>query len=255
MASPPPPIEPKPEDSPTFLIHTSIRYDPLLLQVHHNPQFTHAGWNYHDPSPLYMLPFHRDRLLRAATYFHWAAAIDLLSGEQGLTNLTTFITNQLKQNQKNLNTDSPLRLRITITKSGTLGLQAFSYPPVPLENLFPSSLALSLSLTPPPPPSTAIYTITLDSVKTNPSEYTHFKTTHRPMYDAARQRAHIDIPSAKKEVLLVSDTDGSIMEGSITTPYFFRNGRWVTPPVNAEYSVNGDSGGNDGTSRRWAMER
>lgn len=75
------------------------------------------------------------------------------------------------------------------------------------------------------------------------------------MYDAARKRAHIDVPSAKQEVLLVNVMDGSIMEGSITTPYFFRNGRWVTPPVKAWYEAGADSGGNDGTSRRWALER
>ncbi|KAM7184286.1 Aminotransferase, class IV [Naviculisporaceae sp. PSN 640] len=239
---------PKPEASPTFLIHTSLRYDALLLQVHGNPLFSHAGWNYLTPSPLYMLPFHRDRLLRAAIYFNWTPSIDLLTGEQGLTTLTTFITNELKKNPS-LGADTPLRLRITLTKSGTLGLQAFPYPPVPLEALFPSSLSL-----PPPATSHTRYTITLDSVKTPTSEYTHFKTTHRSMYDSARQRAHIDVPSAKKEVLLMNDIDGSVMEGSITTPYFFRNGRWVTPPVNAQYSVKGDSGGNDGTSRRWAIE-
>lgn len=37
------------------------------------------------------------------------------------------------------------------------------------------------------------------------------------------------------------------MEGSITTPYFWRGERWVTPSA--------DSGGNLGTTRRWALER
>lgn len=36
------------------------------------------------------------------------------------------------------------------------------------------------------------------------------------------------------------------MEGSITTPYFWRRGRWVTPPASA--------GGNIGTTRRFALE-
>ena len=36
------------------------------------------------------------------------------------------------------------------------------------------------------------------------------------------------------------------MEGSITTPYFFRGGEWVTPPA--------ADGGNVGTTRRWALE-
>lgn len=36
------------------------------------------------------------------------------------------------------------------------------------------------------------------------------------------------------------------MEGSITTPYFARKGKWVTPPT--------AHGGNVGTTRRWALE-
>jgi hypothetical protein len=74
------------------------------------------------------------------------------------------------------------------------------------------------------------------------------------MYNMARQRAHINLPD-KKEVLLVNEDDGSIMEGSMTTPYFWRDGRWVTPPVSQRYSPKSGSGGQDGTSRRWALER
>ncbi len=40
--------------------------------------------------------------------------------------------------------------------------------------------------------------------------------------------------------------ENEVMEGSITTPYFWRRGRWVTPPESA--------GGNIGTTRRYALE-
>lgn len=40
--------------------------------------------------------------------------------------------------------------------------------------------------------------------------------------------------------------DDEVMEGSITTPYFRRGGRWVTPPAAA--------GGHVGTTRRYALE-
>lgn len=36
------------------------------------------------------------------------------------------------------------------------------------------------------------------------------------------------------------------MEGSITTPYFLRAGKWITPAAS--------EGGNVGTTRRWALE-
>lgn len=40
--------------------------------------------------------------------------------------------------------------------------------------------------------------------------------------------------------------DSEVMEGSITTPYFWRRAQWVTPPASA--------GGNIGTTRRYALE-
>lgn len=48
------------------------------------------------------------------------------------------------------------------------------------------------------------------------------------------------------EALLINES-GEIMEGSITTPYFFREGRWITPAAKC--------GGNLGTTRRWALNR
>lgn len=47
------------------------------------------------------------------------------------------------------------------------------------------------------------------------------------------------------EILLVNQ-NGDIMEGSITTPYFWRGEKWFTPSER--------SGGNIGTTRRWALE-
>lgn len=47
------------------------------------------------------------------------------------------------------------------------------------------------------------------------------------------------------EVLIIN-YDDEIMEGSITTPYFWRGRRWVTPPASA--------GGNVGITRRYALD-
>ena len=66
------------------------------------------------------------------------------------------------------------------------------------------------------------------------------------MYDSARSRAGIDNINMEREVLLVSNS-GEIMEGSMTTPYFRRDNRWITPPLS--------SGGQTATTRRWALEK
>ena len=64
------------------------------------------------------------------------------------------------------------------------------------------------------------------------------------MYDAARAQSLAT--AADVEVLVVNER-GEVMEGSLTTPYFWREGRWLTPREGC--------GGNRGTTRRWALER
>lgn len=66
------------------------------------------------------------------------------------------------------------------------------------------------------------------------------------MYDYARQCASIQSYQDAKEVLLFNK-ENQIMDGSITTPYFFRKGQWVTP--------HADCGGQQGTTRRWALDQ
>ena len=45
--------------------------------------------------------------------------------------------------------------------------------------------------------------------------------------------------------VLLRNVSGEITEGTITTPYFYRDGIWVTPKRSC--------GGNLGTTRRWAL--
>ncbi|XXH03508.1 TOM (translocase of outer membrane) complex component [Hypoxylon texense] len=235
-----------------FQIFTSVRYDPALLKVP-DLGFTNPGWN-QESSPFYMLDFHRDRMLRAAIYWKWEAAVAAISGKGGLGNLKRFL-----QNITSEISDGPHRVMITLTRDGSLGHQISPLPETPLNNLLPDYL-------PSPgigdsaqvekgkaPAKDPVYEITLDSQKTAKSEFTHYKTTSREMYNDARKRAQIR-PSDKREVLLVNG-EGHIMEGTITTPYFWRGGKWVTPPVPEQFSASRGSGGNNGTTRRWALER
>ncbi|KAJ3472838.1 hypothetical protein NLG97_g10686 [Lecanicillium saksenae] len=99
-----------------------------------------------------------------------------------------------------------------------------------------------------------VYALLVDDAPISRSEFTHHKTSKRDMYNETRSRAGIAMGD-HKEVLMVNAEDGGIMEGSITTPYFWRGNRWITPPVSAEFSSSLGSGGNNGTSRRYALER
>jgi len=95
------------------------------------------------------------------------------------------------------------------------------------------------------------YSILIDSDSTGQSGHTILKTTYRPHYDASRARTLVvkENPELVEEVLLHNPA-GQITEGSLTTPYFYRSGKWVTPPVHDE-----GHGGQRGTTRRWALEK
>ncbi|KAL1874806.1 Aminodeoxychorismate lyase [Diaporthe australafricana] len=243
-----------------FKLFTSLRFDPILLQLGDSqPIGVNGGWNAIKPSPFYMLDYHRDRMLKAASHWGWSEAVAAIEGSEGLARLESFILGQLGQDASS----RPMRVKVLLSREGRLGLESSVVPATSLANLFPKRLVGpedsnpaghgepllgQLELSPP-------YGIHLDDRSTRRSEYTHYKTTKREMYDQARTRAGLKPTDATREVLIVDEATGSIMEGSLTTPYFLRGGRWVTPPVAEKFSTDDGSGGQDGTTRRWALEQ
>ena len=105
-------------------------------------------------------------------------------------------------------------------------------------SLFPTSLPLD------PGQSAQRWLVHLYPNTIKPSLLTRHKTTERPMYDSARML--LGDPSKPEEILL-QNAQGEVMEGSISTPYFWRDERWVTPAEKC--------GGNLGTTRRWALDK
>ncbi|KAL7799083.1 aminotransferase [Trichoderma ceciliae] len=230
-------------------LFTSLRYDIGLLEVPCKG-IDYAGWNTANKSPFYMLDYHRDRLLRAAIHWQWSKAIDVLSGPKGLETLE-----RLDQEFIGTSQNTALRFKILVSCQGIVSFEKHNTAPAGIENLFPLRLPSPGSpSTPDEARKTPCWTVLLDKAQTAATEYTQFKTTKREMYDSARERLGI-APTDEREVLLINQNDGSIMEGSLTTPYFWRDGRWVTPPVSAAFSLGAGSGGQDGTTRRWALER
>ncbi|KAK3062519.1 hypothetical protein LTS18_003907, partial [Coniosporium uncinatum] len=170
--------------------------------------------------------------------------------------------------------DEPLRIKVSFSKAGSMSVEFDTVPRVPMSLLFPSSLRtpeeLEAEMTPEPSKEFKLSAATggtlsvgasdyttnrdgsptfcfyLDSEATENSAYTSLKTTRREMYDAARARVLPKGASPYHEVLMY-DREGRMTEGSLTTVYFWRNGRWVTPPVEI------GAGGQRGTTRRWAL--
>lgn len=241
-------------------LYTSLRYDPLLASLPINTE----SWDEQlkEPSPFYILTHHRDRILQAADHFGWTKAVDAIRGSAGFVHLLKKLTETI-----DTKSPTPLRIRVLLSHDGSIGVESSPAAPVTETNLFPKRI-------PPPkaspqmnvspltggaltvgnddavygdPPMTEAWDIIPDSVRTKPSPYTSYKTTNRYMYGAARERVGIKDMMEKREVLIVSEKDGEIMEGSLTSVFFWRNGKWTTPPVS--------SGGQVGTTRRWALAK
>ncbi|KAE9378115.1 hypothetical protein N431DRAFT_500817 [Stipitochalara longipes BDJ] len=245
---------------PNFQLFTSLRYDPLLTSLPINTEL----WDKENqgPSPFYILPFHRDRMLQAAESFGWTEVADEIRGPTGFAHL-------LKKLNEVINTQSsgPLRIRVLLSHDSSIAIESSPAAPVTEAHLYPKRIpppkaSTQMKVSPHTggaltigdsdaihgdPPMIKAWEVVPDTVRTKPSPYTSFKTTNRDMYTTARERAGIKDLTEKKEVLIISEKDGEIMEGSLTSVFFWRDGKWTTPPVS--------SGGQIGTTRRWALEK
>jgi 4-amino-4-deoxychorismate lyase len=257
---------PQAMDQPDFQLFTSLRYDPLLLSLPANT----SSWPTAKPpqgvttlsSPFYMASFHRDRILKAAEHFNWTVVASKISGPSGFSFFLAKLNEAI-----DITSPQPLRVRVLLSHEGEITVESNPTPKVSQWNLFPRRL-------PPPqgqqkrvevspltggaltlgsgdslhgdPDIDPKWEIIPDPVRTMPSPYTTYKTTSRDMYNTARERVGIKDMSEKKEAMIISEKDGEIMEGSLTSVFFWRDGKWITPVV--------ESGGQDGTTRRWALE-
>ncbi|KAF8253527.1 hypothetical protein K440DRAFT_593309 [Wilcoxina mikolae CBS 423.85] len=212
-----------------FSIFTSLRYDPQLLS---SPANTAAS-SLSAPTPFYLLSHHRDRMLAAATHFSYpSAAISILHSLEAYTQRLQEAVDACAYGR-----ERPLKLKPILTCQGAFTVETSPTPPVPLSQLFPESLL--------PDPASTEWQIVVDTQPTPPSSFTSFKTTAREIYDAARERGGIKSWAEMKEVVMWNENNEA-MEGSFTTVYVLKGEEWVTPVV--------ESGGQQGTTRRWALE-
>lgn len=218
-------------------IMTSIRSDPKI-------------YDYLGTTRYYMLSYHQTRMQTAARCFGWHEAERVLQGNEGFQNLVNALdTYAARSSEKEaMLTSTSYKLRVVVDRTGLFDVSASEVPKMSIANLFPKSLSVLDSS-----PGESAWRVFVSPASTTPTMFTKHKTTHRDMYDGVREYIPAWAVNIKglgssaimPEILLVN-TQGEIMEGSITTPYFFRKGRWVTPPAT--------SGGNIGTTRRWALE-
>ncbi|KAF2170282.1 hypothetical protein M409DRAFT_19885 [Zasmidium cellare ATCC 36951] len=226
------------EDERDQYVYTSIRYDRRLVNSEQN---TAASCN--KPCPFYMLEHHWTRLQVAkwSTFFFTDDRPRPNSG--GPAVLLQVLMNAIKKWHEDHPGERPeaLRVRLRAFVGGKMSTQ-INHPlkSVPMSALFPKSFTRS-----PEGHEKPEWTIVLDVQPTEPGEGTMFKTSDRCAYGRARGAAGIMDYMTPKEVLLYTPSQ-EILDGSICTPYLFREGCWVTPSSSV--------GGLQGTTRRWALE-
>ncbi|KAF2030213.1 hypothetical protein EK21DRAFT_112133 [Setomelanomma holmii] len=291
---------------PSFQLFTSLRYDPLLLESQENSR---PDLNFVSPSPFYMLAYHRGRMLEAAQHFDFHAVEGKLGDGKALhEELLGLVDDWKSQNIQ----DEPLKLRILFDKAANMTVEFAVVPRVPRETLYPTSLdppnqtpkthpanafnpspltggALTLGPTDTLPAASLCaptWTLKLDTAPTPSTPFTLLKTTKREMYDRSRERALPENPTnrACREVMLYNEVN-ELTEGTLTSLYLYRGGKWVTPPVgvpsdqftsstlkgegnedegelrkpfagrwgHSVRSAKVGAGGQRGTSRRWAL--
>ncbi|TAQ86682.1 hypothetical protein B7494_g5006 [Chlorociboria aeruginascens] len=247
MVKPPPP----------FNLFTTLCYDPRLILIGQNSEMSTPP----AASALYMLAYHRDRIVQAGQHFGWGAVTTAFQGDLALINLQATILSKLDTSSQ-----TPMRIKLIVHYHGTITIETSPTSPVDLANLFPTRIpppASASSIKGSPltggaltlgsndtvagdPVKSEAWIVIPDRMRTIPTSFTKYKTTERYVYDIARKGVDIKDFKEKREVLLVSEKDGEIMEGSLTNCYFWRGGQWVTPSV--------DCGGQTGTVRRLCVE-
>jgi 4-amino-4-deoxychorismate lyase len=220
-----------------FRIFTSFRLD-----VPNDPGETKATLcDLDQPCPFSL---HQERLLRSAKAFGWSSVADWLSGPLGLQRLADAVGSGLSRNVASVSSATAFKVRLTVSRDAVIGVEC-SQLATGISNQGDRGICLPKELVEGPTVS-GICKVVLDTEPIRPSLFTTHKTTARIAYENARERANISKVTADHGEVLLFNPNGEIMEASISTPYFYRTGRWVTPPLS--------SGGNAGVSRRIALE-
>jgi len=218
-------------DAEAPYIFTTLRWDPTLRNHEESDS----------SSPFYLLPYHADRIAEACDNGpdrskdqSYAPSVGALS--RRLSNAVS----RWCDDPRNATAEC-LRIKYRVYGDGTAMTECWPIPRLPRSTLFPTTFGTPETL----PLEGIEWTVVLDVQDTALSHSTMCKTSDRWAYDRARKAAGISSLTCQQEVLLYS-RDGHIMDASITSPYFYRDGQWATPSASC--------GGQHGTTRRWALE-
>lgn len=208
-----------------FHIFTTFRFDSRLSK-----DSTHTSLLGGRQSDIFLLEYHYDRLRSAAKSI---AGFQLPECLLHLDGFEQRIFDELRASAEDSEQPIVRRGKVSVWPDGRSEVSLVPVAPSdPL--LFPKSFDEYTN---------PAWTVILDTQPTEANLYTEIKTSRRIDYDRARKDAELT-PGSMTEVVLYNSA-GEIMDGSITTAYFYRDGKWITP----------HAGGLEGVTRRYALER
>lgn len=215
-------------------VTTTLRYEANLV----SPQASNGRNDERSTtiSDFYLLRFHQDKIMNAAKRFGWPVeVIKRYSGDRGLHVLYAMLLLQVHDDRR---TDTPLQICLSLAKDGKLSMS--------------SSTALSPGL---------LFPIDLFDDKTEPTigafGALYQRSPIRIFVDEQIPALAVDLESCRcpnlnfenasptVEKLLVNKY-GEVLQGEFTTPYFQRDGAWVTPAFSGMLP--------DSVTRRYAIE-
>jgi len=224
---------------PQFEIITTLAYSQTLPV---NPKAS-AQEQQAPLSNCYLLSYGIDRLRAAAIELSWPAALANLDRPGRVSSLSGEIEAHVQAEHPAAEPADRFIVRLALKRDGSMTIRSGPRPTVAAVPYFPLRLAGAAAADDGIP----VVPVRLDWGTTTTSALTRHKTTWRGAYNAARARAGVaeSSPFAMGEVLLRNEA-GELTGGCFTTAYFWRGGRWVTPPAAGGCKI--------GVSRRWALE-
>lgn len=222
---------------PDFQIASSVLYHQDLERFEENTKLSGNG----EPSPLYMFVLHQSRMLAAILDLpgnNPIAMLESISGSSGLEHMRSIALQVIDK--------KPMKLRFTLDRGGVLRCTSADLgqdiPRLRSMDYFPSTLPNPDQIK----EDSITWLVGICPVVTEAGFTTRHKTNMRKHYESAYENAPGAEGSYRMEVLIWNVQD-QVMEGCLTTPYFWREGRWITP--------HAECGGNLGTTRKWALDR
>lgn len=217
-----------------FQITTIVRYESGLL-ASQTSQACIAD-KFMTIDDFYLLASHQDKLMSAAKHFNWPVQlIELYSGTRGLQVLFAKLLLHIHEDRK---ADAPLQVLVALAKDGTLNIR--SSPALMPGLLFPTDLS-DRKREPNLRDSRGLYKRVPVQVLIDDQISLSFGT----IWSSSVRNSSFDKASTTRESLIVSQYS-EVLQGQFTTPYFLRNGAWITPAFSGVVA--------NSVTRRYALE-